>query len=87
MKLIILFISVALFFLEWFVIRRTSMNKLIPLAGVCAIGAPAAALLGAHLAIFPIMYVLLALIVCAAEDWYYRQKGMTEAEKVKLKDL
>jgi len=87
MKAIIVGISAALYFAEWFVIRRTAVNRFIPIIAACAVATPLGVCIGAHLAIQPVLLMVLALFFCMLEDWLHGQRGMTEAERVRLKDL
>ena len=86
-RLIIFLISVALFFAEWFVVRRTVINGFIPIMAAFAVCIPLGAAVGLHLVVFPLLFMCLALAVCAVEDLFFKRRGMTEAEKSKLKDL
>ena len=90
MKFIILLISAALFWAEWLVIRKTSVNKFIPIIVAFVIGIPLCTAIGIHLVAAPLLFMLLAWAFCEIEDWFFKRKGrngMTETEKSKLKDL
>ena len=87
MKFIVILISVALFWAEWFVIRKTTINKFIPIIVAFIIGAPIGAAVGLRLVTFPLFFILWSWALCEVEDWYFKRKGMTETEKSKLKDL
>lgn len=87
MKFIVILISVALFWAEWFVIRKTMINKFIPIIVAFIIGVPIGVVVGLHLVTFPLFFILLSWALCEVEDWYFKRKSMTETEKSKLKDL
>ncbi|MCI6767644.1 hypothetical protein [Porcincola intestinalis] len=87
MKFIIFLISVVLFWAEWLVIRKATINKFIPIIIAFAIGLPLGATVGLHLVAFPLLFILLAWILCEVEDRYFKRKGLTDIEKSKLKDL
>jgi hypothetical protein len=87
MRVTILLISVALFWIEWFVIRKTRINKFTSIIAAFLITIPIGAIVGLHLVAFPIFFILLAWVLCEVEDRYLKRKGMTETERAKLKDL
>lgn len=87
MKFIIILISVALYWAEWLVIRKTRISKFIPIIVAFVIGVPIGAAAGFHLIASPLFFILLAWVLCEVEDRYFKRKGMTEAERAKLKDL
>ena len=49
MKSIILLVSVLLFLAEWYVIRKTSINKFAPIVVLAVIGVPVGSVIGLHL--------------------------------------
>lgn len=87
MKALLVLISGALFWLEWFTIRKTRLNRALPVAAALLVGLPLGALLGPHLVVWPLMLMLLAWLFCELEDRYFRCRGLTESEKTRLKDL
>ncbi|KFJ01353.1 hypothetical protein [Bifidobacterium subtile] len=86
MKSIILLVSVLLFLAEWYVIRKTSINKFAPIVVLAVIGVPVGSVIGLHLVAFPILLTLLALVLCMLEDLWCKRKGLSEMEKAKLMD-
>ena len=89
MKTLILFISITLFFTEWYTIRKTSIKSFIPVLVVLIIGLPIGLFYALHLVAFPIIFVL-AWVFCLIEDEarkYFKQRELTEEERSLLKDL
>lgn len=87
MKISIFLISVVLFWAEWFVIRKTMINKFMPIIMAFIIGLLLGLTIGPHLVVLPILFMILAWVLCEVEDRYFKRKGMSEVEKSKLKDL
>ena len=87
MTFIILLISIALFLVEWFVIRKTKMNKYIPITIALAFSVAIGTTIGIHLVAFPLFFIILAWGLCEVEDRYFKRKGMTNIERIKLKNL
>lgn len=90
MKALVLFISIALFFTEWYVIRKTNIKSFIPILVVLLIGLPIGLFYALHLIAFPIIFTLLAWAFCLIEDEarkYFKQRELTEEERSLLKDL
>ena len=90
MKTLILFISITLFFTEWYTIRKTSIKSFIPGLVVLIRGLPSGLFYALHLVAFPIIFVLLAWVFCLIEDEarkYFKQRELTEEERSLLKDL
>lgn len=87
MTSIIILISVILFFAEWFIIRKTHINKYALIITLLVIGIPLGTIVGLHLFAYPLVFTLLPLALCEIEDRYFKKKNMTDTEKSKLKDL
>lgn len=90
MKTTVFIIAAILFFVEWYLIRKTTINKWFPLVVMFVIALPISILIGAHLVTFPLMMMLWALALCEAEDWlkkYLKSKSLTEMQRSKIKDL
>lgn len=90
MKLSILLLGLVLAYMERYVIRRTRVNKWLPLSCALIIATPIALLLGPHLVAWPVLMIFLSLVFCEAEDWWNkekRKKQLTELEKMRIKDL
>ena len=90
MKMFILFVSIALFFTEWYVIRKTNIKSFIPILAVLFVSLPIAAFYALYLVAFPNIFILLAWVFCFIEDEfkkYFRQRKPTEEERSRLKDL
>lgn len=90
MKTLILFISITLFFTEWYTIRKTSIKSFIPILAVLLISLPIGLFYALHLVAFPIIFIILAWVLCFIEDEikeYFNQRELTEEERSLLKDL
>lgn len=90
MKLILFLPAILLFFLEWYVIRRTSINPYLPILVTYSVGLPIALFYGLHLVAYPMIFVVLAWALCLLEDelkTYFKHRRMTEEERSRLKDL
>lgn len=90
MKTLILFISITLFFTEWYTIRKTSIKSFIPILAVLLISLPIGLFYALHLVAFPIIFTILAWVLCFIEDEikeYFNQRELTEEERSLLKDL
>ena len=90
MKTLILFISITLFFTEWYTIRKTSIKSFIPILAVLLISLPIGLFYALHLVAFPIIFTILAWVLCFIEDEarkYFKQRELTEEERSLLKDL
>lgn len=87
MTLYIILVSVVAFLAEWYIFRKTTVNIFIPIIVAFIIALPVGASLGLHLIAWPLLMMLLALALCEAEDRYLKRKGLSEAERSKLKDL
>ena len=90
MKTLILFISITLFFTEWYTIRKTSIKSFIPILAVLLISLPIGLFYALHLVAFPIIFIILAWVLCFIEDEikeYFNQRELTEEERSQLRDL
>ena len=90
MKALVLFISIALFFTEWYVIRKTNIKSFIPILAVLLISLPIGLFYALHLVAFPIIFITLACVLCFIEDEikeYFNRRELTEEERSLLKDL
>ena len=90
MKMLILFISITLFFTEWYTIRKTSIKSFIPILAVLLISLPIGLFYALHLVAFPIIFIILAWVLCFIEDEikeYFNRRELTEEERSLLKDL
>ena len=90
MLMFILFVSIALFFTEWYVIRKTNIKSFIPILAVLFVSLPIAAFYALYLVAFANIFILLAWVFCFIEDEfkkYFRQRKLTEEERSRLKDL
>ena len=60
MKTLVLFISIMLFFAEWYAIRKTNIKAFMPILVVLLIGLPIGLFYALHLVAFPIIFTILA---------------------------
>ncbi|MEY8463276.1 hypothetical protein [Streptococcus merionis] len=89
MKLLALALSMVLFFTEWYIIRKTSVNPFLPLIITVLLGFPFGLLYGLHLVAYPILFILLACAFSFLEDElkkYVNSKDMTGEQRTYLMD-
>lgn len=90
MKTLVLFISIMLFFAEWYAIRKTNIKAFMPILVVLLIGLPIGLFYALHLVAFPIIFTILAWVFCFIEDeikGYFKRRRLTEEERSQLRDL
>lgn len=90
MKIVILMLGLVLVCMERYVIRRTTVNKWLPLVCAIIIATPVALLLGPHLVVWPVLMIFLSIVLCGVEDWWNKgklKKYLTESDQMKIKDL
>lgn len=90
MKMILFLPAIFLFFLEWYVIRRTTIKPYLPILITYLVALPIGLFFGLHLAGPSMLFIVWAWALCLLEDElkkYFKHRRMTEEERSRLKDL